>query len=100
MNTLPASAQTVIRGLLMTFTVLLAVYAGFIAFGEDGYLELRQMRAELVEIREINASLEQENNTVYHTVHRLKNDPIYIEHVIRTQLQMNAPGEMIFKFTD
>ncbi len=100
MNPLPASAQTVIRGLLSAFTVLLAIYAGFIAFGEGGYLELRQMRAELAEIREINASLEQENNAVYHTVHRLKNDPVYIEHVIRTQLQMNAPGEMIFKFTD
>ncbi len=100
MNHLPAGAQAVIRGLLSAFTVLLAVYTGFIAFGEDGYLELREMRAELAEIREINASVEQENNAIYQTVHRLKNDPVYIEHVIRTQLQMNAPGEMIFKFTD
>lgn len=100
MKYLPADAQTVIRGLLCAFTVLLAVYAGVIAFGENGYLELRQMRAELAEIRSVNASVEQKNNALHQTVHRLKTDPVYIEHIIRTQLQMNAPGEIIFKFTD
>ena len=82
------------------FMALLAVYGGYIVFGDDGYMHLQRMKAELAEIRTVNAAAEEENTTLYHSVSRLKNDPAYIEHVIREQLQMNSPTEIIFKFNE
>ncbi len=85
------------------FSAIVAVffiYAGLIVFGDNGFLHLQQMRAELEQLKALNASIEKDNNDLYNTVNRLKNDPVYIEHVIRKQLQMNGPDEIIFKFSN
>ena len=80
--------------------IVLGVYIGFIVFGDNGYMHLQQMKVELLKLKARNASTEEENNALFHSVHRLKNDPVYIEHVIRKQLQMNAANEIIFKFDE
>ncbi len=98
MSNAPTDKQRNITALFYALLVLLVVYTGSIVFGDKGFLHLQRMQAELEQVKAENASIEEENNALYHTVHRLKNDPVYIEHVIRKQLQMNAPGEIIFKF--
>jgi cell division protein FtsB len=84
--------------LLCAMAILFLAYLGIIVFGSNGYLHLRGMRAELEQLKIQNASIEEENRALLQTVNRLKNDPVYIEHVIRKQLQMNEPNEIVFKF--
>jgi len=90
--------QKTIAAAFWTLAVVLCLYIGVILFGENGFLHLQQLRDEHQQIKDHNASIEENNNQLYLTVNRLKNDPAYIEHVIREQLQMNSPDEIIFKF--
>ncbi len=81
-----------------SLAAVLCLYIGVIFFGENGFLHLQQLRDEHQRFKDRNASIEEKNNQLYLTLNRLKNDPAYIEHVIREQLQMNSPDEIIFKF--
>lgn len=92
--------QKYYRGGIFVLSVVLAVYIGFIVFGDNGYMHLQQMKVELLQLKARNAATEEENNVLSHAVNRLKNDPVYIEHVIRKQLQMNTANEIIFKFDE
>lgn len=92
--------QIFVKAAFSAIATVFFIYAGLIVFGDNGFLHLQQMRAELDQLKTLNASIEEDNNDLYHTVNRLKNDPVYIEHVIRKQLQMNGPDEIIFKFSD
>ncbi|MFO8111761.1 MAG: septum formation initiator family protein [Desulfosalsimonadaceae bacterium] len=98
MSNASTNRPRIVTAAFYALSLLLFVYAGVIVFGDSGFLHLQRMQTELAQLKAQNASIEEENNALYHTVHRLKNDPVYIEHVIRKQLQMNAPGEIIFKF--
>lgn len=98
MSNAPTDRSKIVDAAFYALSVLLVVYVGLIVFGDSGFLHLQRMQTELAQLTAQNASIEEENNARYHTVNRLKNDPVYIEHVIRKQLQMNAPGEIIFKF--
>ncbi len=100
MSNAPTDRPKIVTAAFYALSVLLVLYAGVIVFGDSGFLHLQRMQAELAKLKAQNASIEEENSARYHTVNRLKNDPVYIEHVVRKQLQMNAPGEIIFKFSD
>ena len=80
--------------------ILLCLYLGQIVFGNQGFFDLQQLQSELATLKEENAKLKQKNQTLYRTVQRLKNDPEYIEHVARQELQMIGEDEVVFKFRD
>lgn len=90
--------QKTISAAFWMLAVVLCLYTGSILLGENGFLHLQQLRDEHRQLKDHNASIEENNNHLYLTVNRLKNDPAYMEHVIREQLQMNLPDEVIFKF--
>ncbi|MGM0453908.1 MAG: FtsB family cell division protein [Thermodesulfobacteriota bacterium] len=79
---------------------LLCLYLGQIVFGNQGFFDLRQLQRELATLKKENAKLEKKNQALYRTVQRLKNDPEYIEHIARQELQMIGEDEVVFKFRD
>lgn len=90
--------QKILSVAFYTLSAAFIMYMGATVFGNNGFFHVQQMQAELKQLKSQNTSIEEENSALHHTVTRLKNDPVYIEHVIREQLQMNAPGEIIFRF--
>lgn len=59
---------------------------------EDGY------KADIVkEKRQIAEALDQQAELKLETEH-MKNDPAYVEHIARDQLNMGKPGETIIRF--
>jgi cell division protein FtsB len=59
---------------------------------EDGY------KAELAKLqREMAAAEDQQAQLKLETEH-MKNDPAYVEHIARDQLNMGKPGETIIRF--
>jgi len=79
-------------------SVLLVIYLGRTVFGDYGLYELNRMSMELETLKAENARLEKENIALYRTVNRLKDDPEYIEHIARQELQMIGKDEIVFKF--
>ena len=58
----------------------------------------RGYKAELAkEQREIAAAMETQTQLKLETEH-MKNDPAYVEHIARDQLNMGKPGETIIRF--
>ena len=98
MKNISTMKQKITTCVVYILTASLIIYFGFIVFGDRGFFHQRHMQADLEQLKSQNSSIEEENNALYHAVSRLKNDPEYVEHVIRTQLQMNAQDEIIFKF--
>lgn len=79
-------------------SILLVIYLGRTVFGDYGLYELNRMSAELETLKAENARLEEENIALYRTINRLKDDPEYIEHIARQELQMIGKDEIVFKF--
>ncbi len=87
-----------IRIICYVAIVLLAAYLGHIFIGKNGMDELRSMRQQLNTLKQENARLEKKNIELYRTVNRLKTDPVYIDYIIRRELQMTGKDEEVFKF--
>lgn len=66
-----------------------------IVFGDNGRMELSRLRAQEQELAEQNEILARENVSLYHTIDRLKHDPVYIENVARTELGMVGKNDLI-----
>ena len=69
----------------------------FILFGESGFFDLQQLKAENFRLVERNQSLEQENLLLYREIDRLKNDMKYIENIARHELGMVGKDEVVVK---
>ena len=80
--------------------ILLCLYLGQIVFGNQGFFDLRQLQHKLATLKKENTKLEEKNQELYRTVQRLKNDPEYLEHIARQELQMIGEDEVVFKFRD
>lgn len=87
-----------IKILFYAAAVVLCLYLGSIVFGGSGFFELQRLQRELAALKAENVKLEEKNQALYRTIRRLKNDPEYIEHVARQELQMIGEDEVVFKF--
>ncbi|MBS3732068.1 MAG: septum formation initiator family protein [Desulfobacterales bacterium] len=85
---------------LWTASLMMGVYLLIIIFGGHGLMALKSMRRDLDSVKQQNARVEQQNTEMYRAINRLKNDPEYIEYMARHELNMVAPGEIVFKFSD
>ena len=85
---------------LWTASVMMGVYLLIIIFGGHGLMALRSMHRDLDSVKQQNARVEQQNTEMYRAINRLKNDPEYIEYMARHELNMVAPGEIVFKFSE
>jgi cell division protein FtsB len=80
---------------LTLFSMLL-----FILFSDKGLSDLFKLRSERDRLMNQNVQLKKENDTLYRTIERLRNDPDYIESVARKELGMIKKDEVILKPKD
>ncbi|BBO81759.1 hypothetical protein DSCO28_23250 [Desulfosarcina ovata subsp. sediminis] len=72
----------------------------WIVFGDKGWVELSRLRAREAAMAAENETLAAENVDLYHTIGRLKNDPVYIERVARDELGMIGKNDLIIIRSD
>ena len=68
-----------------------------IVFGDRGLVDLTHLRDRRDTLRSQNREIAAENLRLNRSVHRLRNDPAYVEHMARQELGMVAPGEIVLK---
>jgi len=78
--------------------LFLLYYLGGIVAGDNGLMDLNRKQARLEKIQTENKRIERENQALYRRVNRLKNDPAYLEHVVRQQLHVVGEDQLVFKF--
>jgi cell division protein FtsB len=85
------------NGILWILPVLFLVGLGLLMV--NGYRELQLMK-QLAQKREslirYNQELNQKNEEMYRKITRLKQDPIYLEEVARSEFGLVKPDEIIF----
>ena len=78
--------------ILILFSLLL-----LIIFGDNGLVDFVLIKGERDSLIEKNEKLNQENLNMYREIDRLKNDPKFVENVVRQELGVIAKDEVIFK---
>jgi len=78
--------------------LFLIYYMGGIVAGDNGLMDLNRKQTRLERIQATNKRIERENQALYRRVNRLKNDPAYLEHVVRQQLHLVDEDQLVFKF--
>lgn len=83
----------------MLSLIILILFSLFllIIFGDDGLVDFVLIKGEKDRLVEKNEKLNQENLNMYREIDRLKNDPKFIENVIRQELGVIGKDEVIFK---
>lgn len=66
-----------------------------IVFGDNGLVELSRLRAQERVLAGQNETIARENVSLYRTIDRLKNDPVFIESVARNELGMVGKNDVI-----
>ena len=66
-----------------------------IVFGDNGFVELSRLRAKEQLMVQRNEALASENVSLYRTIGRLKNDPVFIESVARNELGMVGKDDVV-----
>lgn len=69
-----------------------------IVFGDKGLVDLNHSRGRRDALRSKNGQVAAENLRLSREIHRLRNDPAYVEHVARQDLGMIGPGEIVLRF--
>ncbi len=93
---------------LATRRVIFWIYAGFIAgvgllsgvFFFHTYQEYAQLRRVEAETRQQIARAERRLKDQEQVLDRLRNDPAFVEKIIRLQLRYAKPSELIFRFDE
>ncbi|MDY6903958.1 MAG: septum formation initiator family protein [Thermodesulfobacteriota bacterium] len=73
---------------------------GLILYGSNGYFDYVRFKQKKERLVQKNQGTEVENQHLSRKIKRLRDDPVYIEHVAREELGMVAPDEVIYKFRD
>lgn len=66
-------------------------------FGTHGVLAMRRSKKETQEIRKDILRLDEDNQKLQERVKSLKSDPAAIEKIMREQMKLKRPGEIIFE---
>jgi cell division protein FtsB len=87
----PVKLTTYILGSLSVSVLLLA----FFLFGDRGILEARRQKEKLATIQAEISKLALENERLEEEVHRLKTDPAAAEKIVREELNLVRPGDVM-----
>ncbi|MBU4345597.1 MAG: septum formation initiator family protein [Desulfobacteraceae bacterium] len=79
--------------------IILILFSMFllIIFGDNGLVDFVLIKGEKDSLIEKNEKLNQENLVMYREIDRLKNDPKFVENVVRQELGVIGKNEIIFK---
>ena len=83
--------KLVISAALLLMIHLLAL----VVFGDNGLVELSTLRSREALLIQQNEMIESENVRLYRTIRRLKDDPVYIESVARSELGMVGKDDLV-----
>jgi cell division protein FtsB len=75
--------------------LVLVSFLFLIGLGNQGAVDLYQLRLQKNHILQNNATLREKNENLYRTIHRLKADPGFVENIARTELGMIRDDEMV-----
>ncbi len=84
---------------IMLSIVILILFSLFllIIFGDNGLVDFVLIKGEKNSLIEKNEKLNQGNLNMYREIDRLKNDPKFVENVVRQELGVIGKDEVIFK---
>lgn len=71
---------------------------GSALFGDEGVSKHDKLRSELRNVQALNAELREENRRLRLEAEALRDNPAYIEHVIRDELGWVRSDELVFIF--
>lgn len=86
------------RCFLCVLAALLVTLSVFTLFGERGGLHLWRLWQEKKTLEEKNFRLQMENEILRERVYRLRHDDRYLERIVREELNLVRPGEIIYRF--
>jgi cell division protein FtsB len=92
MNNMTRSQQILL--LSLTFFIVMMMVA---IFHEDGILTVLDLEQNLVELKDGNKALKNENDEMRDEIKSLKSDPVAIEKIAREKLRMVKPGETVYQ---
>ena len=84
---------------ILLFTICLALVY-ILTFGDGGFVQLRQYRAELQGLQTANLNLRQKHREYLERISRLKADPSEFERIARERYNFARPGDIIVNLQD
>jgi cell division protein FtsB len=75
--------------------VLLVSFLFVIGLGKQGAVDLYQLRREREQLERSNGALREQNEALYKTIRRLKEDMNFVENIARTELGMARAEEVV-----
>ncbi len=82
--------------LSMVILILFSLFL-LIIFGDNGLVDFVLIKGEKNSLIEKNEKLNRKNLNMYREIDRLKNDPKFVESVVRQELGVIGKDEVIFK---
>jgi cell division protein FtsB len=83
-------------------TIILLLVIGLVGwvtiFGNKGWLAYRHLVQTKDLMQTKITALETENHKMAHEIYRMKHDKDYLERIVRQQLDVGKPNELVFKF--
>ncbi len=93
-----AAASPGLRPWKVVAALVAAAAWGYLLYAADGgWLDLQESGARLAELEAEVARLEARNDSMRQVLHRLQNDPAYLEKLAREQYGMARPGERVYR---
>lgn len=90
--------MTTKQNILLSMVILILFSLFFlIILGDDGLVDFVLIKGERDRLVEQNKKLNQKNFVMYREIDRLKNDPKFVENVVRQELGVIGKDELIFK---
>ncbi len=86
--------------LLMGAGIFLVLMLTLAIWNERGFLAMWRMQHDVTELATSVRVLEQENETLWRDIERLRNDMGYIEKIAREELGLVRLGELVFEFVE
>ncbi len=87
------------KPVILSVLVAMMSLMGLILFSDNGFLELNRLKRKKNVLVRQNIQLTQKNYRLGRTIQRLKSDPIYVEHIARSELGMIGTHQVVFKLS-
>ncbi len=84
--------------LIFTIAIAMGLVGWVTIFGNEGWLAYRHLTQAEGQMQQRIADLKHRNHQLSRDIYRLKHDKDYLERVVRKELDMGKPDELVFKF--
>jgi len=88
------------RGFWMVLALTVSIFLLYSAVGERGFLSLNRLLDQRDELRTRVGNLRESNEKLAEEIGLLRDDPVTIENLARTELGMVREGETVFILSD